>query len=85
MQKQAVPLVKPEAPFIGTGVEARAAQDAGDVVLAVDGVHVDTAQGLIKAVAATPPGNAVKLTVRRGGQNMDIAVTVGRRPAEQQG
>jgi DNA-directed RNA polymerase subunit beta len=34
MQKQAVPLVMPEAPFIGTGVEARAAQDAGDVVLA---------------------------------------------------
>jgi DNA-directed RNA polymerase subunit beta len=34
MQKQAVPLVKPEAPFIGTGVEARAARDAGDVVLA---------------------------------------------------
>ncbi|HSS08879.1 MAG TPA: DNA-directed RNA polymerase subunit beta, partial [Acidimicrobiales bacterium] len=34
MQKQAVPLVKPEAPFIGTGVEARAARDAGDVLLA---------------------------------------------------
>jgi DNA-directed RNA polymerase subunit beta len=34
MQKQAVPLVVPEAPFIGTGVEARAAQDAGDVVVA---------------------------------------------------
>jgi len=34
MQKQAVPLIVPEAPFIGTGVEARAAQDAGDVVLA---------------------------------------------------
>ncbi len=34
MQKQAVPLVVPEAPYIGTGVEARAAQDAGDVVLA---------------------------------------------------
>ena len=34
MQKQAVPLLAPEAPFIGTGVEARAAQDAGDVVLA---------------------------------------------------
>ena len=33
MQKQAVPLVVPEAPYIGTGVEARAAQDAGDVVL----------------------------------------------------
>ncbi len=34
MQKQAVPLLKPEAPFIGTGVEGRAARDAGDVLLA---------------------------------------------------
>ncbi|HWF15199.1 MAG TPA: DNA-directed RNA polymerase subunit beta, partial [Acidimicrobiales bacterium] len=34
MQKQAVPLVMPEAPYIGTGVEARAARDAGDVLLA---------------------------------------------------
>src|SRR6202022_1310364 len=34
MQKQAVPLVRPEAPYIGTGVEARAARDAGEVVLA---------------------------------------------------
>jgi DNA-directed RNA polymerase subunit beta len=34
MQKQAVPLVVPEAPYIGTGVEGRAARDAGDVILA---------------------------------------------------
>src|SRR5215211_1631977 len=34
MQRQAVPLVRPEAPYIGTGVEARAAQDAGDVLMA---------------------------------------------------
>ncbi len=34
MQKQAVPLVVPEAPYIGTGIEARAARDAGDVILA---------------------------------------------------
>ena len=33
MQKQAVPLVVPEAPYIGTGIEARAARDAGDVVI----------------------------------------------------
>ena len=68
-----------------TGPAARAGLKPGDVVVAVDGTRVDTAQGLIKAVAATPPGNAVKLTVRRGGQNVDIPVTVGRRPAEQQG
>ncbi|MHB8189039.1 MAG: DNA-directed RNA polymerase subunit beta [Ferrimicrobium sp.] len=32
MQKQAVPLMVPEAPFVGTGVEARAGRDAGDVL-----------------------------------------------------
>ncbi len=34
MQKQAVPLLVPEAPYIGTGVEARAARDAGEVIVA---------------------------------------------------
>src|SRR4051794_28414570 len=34
MQAQAVPLLKAEAPLIGTGVERRAAEDTGDVVLA---------------------------------------------------
>ncbi|WP_295701067.1 DNA-directed RNA polymerase subunit beta [Lapillicoccus sp.] len=34
MQRQAVPLVKSEAPLVGTGMEFRAALDSGDVVLA---------------------------------------------------
>ncbi|MDQ3146972.1 MAG: DNA-directed RNA polymerase subunit beta, partial [Actinomycetota bacterium] len=34
MQRQAVPLVRAEAPYIGTGVESRAARDGGDIVLA---------------------------------------------------
>ena len=36
MQRQAVPLLRATAPYIGTGVEARAARDAGDVLLAAD-------------------------------------------------
>ncbi|HMT63164.1 MAG TPA: DNA-directed RNA polymerase subunit beta, partial [Microthrixaceae bacterium] len=36
MQRQAVPLVRAEAPFIGTGIEARAARDAADMILAED-------------------------------------------------
>ncbi|MBA2281743.1 MAG: DNA-directed RNA polymerase subunit beta [Acidimicrobiia bacterium] len=36
MQKQAVPLVRAEAPYIGTGIELRAARDAADMVLAED-------------------------------------------------
>jgi DNA-directed RNA polymerase subunit beta len=42
MQRQAVPLVRAEAPYIGTGIEARAARDAADMIQATgDGVVVD--------------------------------------------
>ncbi|MCB0876846.1 MAG: DNA-directed RNA polymerase subunit beta [Solirubrobacterales bacterium] len=34
MQRQAVPLLKPEPPLIGTGMERRAAIDSGDVIVA---------------------------------------------------
>ncbi|MBV2361845.1 DNA-directed RNA polymerase subunit beta [Streptomonospora nanhaiensis] len=34
MQRQAVPLLRAEAPLVGTGMEYRAATDAGDVILA---------------------------------------------------
>ena len=34
MQRQAVPLLSPQAPIVGTGLEFRAATDAGDVVVA---------------------------------------------------
>jgi len=37
MQRQAVPLLQPEAPLIGTGLEVRAASDAGEVVVAERG------------------------------------------------
>jgi DNA-directed RNA polymerase subunit beta len=34
MQRQAVPLLEPEAPIVGTGMEARAARDSGQVLVA---------------------------------------------------
>jgi DNA-directed RNA polymerase subunit beta len=42
MQRQAVPLLKPEPPLIGTGMEHRAAVDTGDVVLAGAGGEVSS-------------------------------------------
>ncbi len=33
MQRQAVPLLRPQAPLIGTGIEGRVAQDSGQVVM----------------------------------------------------
>ena len=41
MQRQAVPLLRSEAPLIGTGVEFRAAVDAGDVVITLEGGTVE--------------------------------------------
>jgi len=37
MQRQSVPLLRSEAPLVGTGMEYRAATDAGDVVVAASG------------------------------------------------
>ncbi|MFZ9017471.1 MAG: DNA-directed RNA polymerase subunit beta, partial [Ilumatobacteraceae bacterium] len=36
MQRQAVPLLRAEAPYIGTGIEDRAARDAADLIQAAD-------------------------------------------------
>ncbi|MBB1019806.1 DNA-directed RNA polymerase subunit beta [Dietzia sp. E1] len=45
MQRQSVPLVRSEAPLVGTGMELRAAVDAGDVV-------VNTNPGIVEEVSA---------------------------------
>ncbi len=50
MQRQAVPLLRPQAPIVGTGMEYRAAKDSGGCVLAdVDGTvtYVDARQILV--------------------------------------
>ncbi len=41
MQRQAVPLLKSDAPLVGTGMERRAALDTGDVLLALAAGTVD--------------------------------------------
>lgn len=46
MQRQGVPLIKPEAPVVGTGLEARAAKDSGAVVIAQENGTVEYVDGL---------------------------------------
>ncbi len=45
MQRQAVPLIRAEAPYIGTGVEARAARDGADLILTKDDGVVESITG----------------------------------------
>jgi len=56
MQRQAIPLLKPEAPLVGTGVEAIAAKDSGAVVICKgDGVvdYVDAKKIIVKTTAGS--------------------------------
>ena len=46
MQRQAVPLIKPDAPFVGTGLESKVARDSGMVVISPE-------NGFIKEVDAS--------------------------------
>jgi DNA-directed RNA polymerase subunit beta len=58
MQRQAVPLLRTEAPLVGTGLEAKAAADSGAVVVAkrdgvvervsADAIVVDCSKGLLR-------------------------------------
>ncbi len=58
MQRQAVPLLQPESPIVGTGVEFVAARDSGAIVLAKRG-------GVVESVDASRI--VVRTTENRGG------------------
>jgi serine protease Do len=67
------------------GPAARAGLRSGDTVVAINGEHINSSRGLVRAIAAVAPGNSARVTVRREGREMDFPVTVGRRPTEQAG
>ncbi|MGA0781722.1 MAG: DNA-directed RNA polymerase subunit beta, partial [Ilumatobacteraceae bacterium] len=45
MQRQAVPLVRTEAPYVGTGIERKVASDGADLILATDDGEVTEVSG----------------------------------------
>ena len=63
MQRQAVPLLRTDAPYVGTGVEFRAAVDTGDVILAARGGKVAAVDALrIEVEAAAGDVDTYELT-----------------------
>lgn len=63
MQRQAVPLLKPEAPIVGTGIEHKIAYDSGVMIISreageVD--YVDSDQIIIKELDGTKMGYTLK-------------------------
>ncbi len=61
MQRQAVPLVRAEAPFVGTGMEETVARDSGAAIAAVRGGivdQVDATRIVIRATGAVEAGQS---------------------------
>jgi DNA-directed RNA polymerase subunit beta len=61
MQRQAVPLVRAEAPFVGTGMEETVARDSGAAIAVVRGGivdQVDAARIVIRASGEIEPGQS---------------------------
>lgn len=66
--------VIPGGPAIAAGVQA------DDHILRFDGREVTTWDELEKTLAAHRPGDTVALTVERGGEAVDLELTLGERP-----
>ena len=67
--------VRSDGPASGAGLRV------GDVVTAIDGKAVGSADALVAAVDNHKPGDKVDLKVRRGGNDRDVNVTLGTRPS----
>ena len=68
------------AAVVRNGPAGRAGLRVGDIVTAVNGQAVEDSRALLRAVAAIPPGQTARLTLQRQGREMELSVTVGRRP-----
>ncbi|MBA3531420.1 MAG: DNA-directed RNA polymerase subunit beta [Ardenticatenales bacterium] len=78
MQSQAVPLVRPEAPIVSTGMELRAARDSGQVVLAEQDGQV-TSVTSERVIIRDPEGREHLYNLRRFTRS-NQSTTIDQRP-----
>lgn len=52
----------------------------GDILVSIDGKQIAEPQDVLNIVTGIPPGSASKLKLKRKGQELELSVTVGRRP-----
>jgi len=74
MQRQAVPLVRAEAPYIGTGIENRAARDAADLIQATDDGEVTEVSGESITVQYKNEGKRVYRLAKFRRSNQDTCI-----------
>ncbi len=60
---------------------AQADLRSGDVIIAVDGTSIDSADGVSQAIDSHQPGDTVTLKIRRDGKTLTVDVKLGSRPS----
>jgi S1-C subfamily serine protease len=65
--------VDPKGPAAAAGVRQ------GDVIVALNGAPVGGVRGLMRSLGASSIGTAVKLSLKRGGEPVDVGVIIGER------
>jgi DNA-directed RNA polymerase subunit beta len=74
MQRQAVPLLRAEAPYIGTGIEDRAARDAADLIQAIDDGEVIEVTGATITVQYKTAGRRTYKLAKFRRSNQDTCI-----------
>ncbi len=74
MQRQAVPLLRAEAPYIGTGIEDRAARDAADLIQATGPGEVTEVNGSAVTVNYADGGKTVYKLSKFRRSNQDTCI-----------
>ena len=74
MQRQAVPLLRAEAPYIGTGIESRAARDAADMILAEEDGTITEVDGNAITVQYKNKGRVVYRLLKFERSNQDTCI-----------
>jgi S1-C subfamily serine protease len=69
-----VPAIFPGSPAADAGLQA------GDVIISIDGQQLDMDHDLATQILPHLPGDRVTLKVRRGGDVLDVDVTLGTLP-----
>ncbi len=88
MQRQAVPLVQPERPIIGTGLEAQVARDSGTVLVAKKSGVVTYASSEKVVVQSVEPNETGKITTEyllQKYQRSNQSTCISQRPAVSEG
>jgi len=74
MQRQAVPLLRAEAPYIGTGIESRAARDAADMIMAEEDGTITEVDGNAITVQYKNLGRTVYRLLKFERSNQDTCI-----------